>query len=270
MATIAHWLVLPNFLGAMEAGTAAGERARATDIARSEAADRLRYAYDSLAAKEEQAAQLAAQKHELAKAAMELRAQQMQGLQDYRQGLLSAKENELGLKTQRAGDLYDYRNAMLGLQTDKLNQAQQSAEALRAARAESDAWRQKVAEGTLATRQAEEARKVAADKLKAAGAFDWSKMLNQPPESPKPSLWNRLFGGGTPSPSSAGTSLSSQPSSLAPTTDRFPPAPKDPSKRTVGTTYRTPKGLHTWNGEHWEEYTPPSHDEELTPDKTEQ
>jgi hypothetical protein len=84
MATIAPWIIPPNFLGAMEAGTAAG----------------LRFAYDSLAAKEQQASQLAAQKHELARAAMELRGQQMQGLQDYREKQLEAKQNELGLRQQ--------------------------------------------------------------------------------------------------------------------------------------------------------------------------
>lgn len=208
MATIAPWIVPPNFLGAMEAGTAAGQRERAQGASEREAADRLRYAYDSLAAKEQQSSELAAQKHELARAAMELRAQQMQGLQDYREGMLGAKDRELGIREQRAGDLYGYRNALLGLKTDKLTQAQQATEALRTARAESDAWRQKVAEGGLAVREAEEARKVAADAQKAAGQMDWSKMLTEPASAPKKSLWNRLFGGdetGTVQPILPGT-----------------------------------------------------------------
>ena len=95
------------FTGAMEAGTAAGQRERSQALAertqeasRSEAADRLRFAYNSLAAKEEQAGQLAAQKHELAQAAMELRGQQMQGLQDYREQQMKERDKEFGLKSE--------------------------------------------------------------------------------------------------------------------------------------------------------------------------
>ena len=269
--TIVPWLHPQNFLGAMEAGTAAGERARATDIAHSEAADRLRLAYDSLAAKEEMAGELAKSKQETANAAMQLRAQQAQGLQDYREGLLGAKDKELGIREQRAGDLFDYRNSVLGLQTEKLTQAQKASEALRKARAESDAWKQKVADGTLATRQAEEARKVEADKAKAAGAINWADILKESTPKPSRSLRSFLPGflGGTPAPdaaqpSGAGASLSG-PGASAPTMPSFPAAPKDPKDRKEGQSYqvhtRKVNGIYTWTGKGWETYQAPSDDE---------
>jgi hypothetical protein len=40
----------------------------------------------------------------------------------------------------------------------------------------------------------------------------------------------------------------------------FTAAPKNKSDRKAGETYQTPKGPHTWNGDAWEAYTPPSHD----------
>jgi hypothetical protein len=46
----------------------------------------------------------------------------------------------------------------------------------------------------------------------------------------------------------------------------FTAAPKNKSDRKTGETYMTPKGPHTWNGDAWEAYAPPSHDEKTVPD----
>lgn len=82
---VAPWLHPPDFLGAMEAGSAAGTRQRAQAASESEAADRLRLAYDSLASHEKMQNETAQAKMAANEAAMDLRRSQMEGLQDYRE-----------------------------------------------------------------------------------------------------------------------------------------------------------------------------------------
>ena len=96
---IAPWLQFtPDFFtGQMRAGTAAGTALRGQDLASSEAADRLRLAYNSLAEKEQMAGEVAKAKQQQAQAAMELRSAQLQGLQDYREQQQAAKEKQLEL-----------------------------------------------------------------------------------------------------------------------------------------------------------------------------
>ena len=131
-----------DYLRAMEAGTSAGLGARGLDIREETAADRLRMAYDQLAAKEDMAAQMAAAKqqmaHEqlmgktaLAQAAMDLRSQQNDALNQSRadtlalrqsqgqaaldlrekalQNKLSTTPEELVTKTDAAGNLFQNR-----------------------------------------------------------------------------------------------------------------------------------------------------------------
>ena len=121
-----------TFLGAMEAGTSAGQRNRSLDlqassqdltargqsISQSEAADRLRLAYDSLASNERQQNQTAQAKAAQAQAAMELRQAQQQGLQDIREQQMEAKDKELGLRTELGNRAQDLREQQIKNQFD--------------------------------------------------------------------------------------------------------------------------------------------------------
>lgn len=110
------WLnVTPQtFLGAMEAGTSAGLRERAQESSESEAADRLRLAYDSLAAHERMQNKTANAKLAQNQAAMDLRRQQMEGLQDYRNQRLGQFDTEEDRRQSAANALNEYRDARLG------------------------------------------------------------------------------------------------------------------------------------------------------------
>ncbi len=99
---IAPWTVAPDFLGAMRAGTSAGLEMRQQNMQESQAADRLRLAYDQLASEEQQRAQESQNKLELAHASLALKGEQMDALNNYRQGLLQNQE-------QRMTDLASYR-----------------------------------------------------------------------------------------------------------------------------------------------------------------
>lgn len=73
------------------------------------------------------------------------------------------------------------------------------------------------------------------------------------------------IGGAPATPAMTGTTPA--PAETAPA-DLFPPAPVNPKDREKDTTYQTPKGPHTWTGENWVPYTPPSHDEEQAATET--
>lgn len=103
MATVAPWLIPPDFVGAMRAGAQLGLEQRQQDIAQSEAADRLRLAYDQLASEEQQRARETQSRMDLAKASLALRGQQMDATQAYRAGLLENAQK-------RMQDLADYRD----------------------------------------------------------------------------------------------------------------------------------------------------------------
>jgi hypothetical protein len=113
------WINPPNYLGAMEAGTAAGQRARAQDISTSEAADRLRLAYDSLAANERMQGQAAQAKLAQNAAAMELRQAQMEGLQDYREQQMDARAEALKQQADLASKALKQRGDLAAASLDE-------------------------------------------------------------------------------------------------------------------------------------------------------
>lgn len=106
MPTVAPWLIPPDFIGAMRAGAQAGLEQRGQDIGASEAADRLKLAYDQLASEEQQRAKETQSRMDLAKASLALRGHQMDMLGQYRQGMIANAQ-------QRMQDLADYRGKEL-------------------------------------------------------------------------------------------------------------------------------------------------------------
>jgi hypothetical protein len=78
------WLHPPNFLGAMEGGARLGLSARGEQREETGAADRLRLAYDQLAAQEKRASELVKSRQQIASASLALRAQQASALEQYR------------------------------------------------------------------------------------------------------------------------------------------------------------------------------------------
>jgi hypothetical protein len=92
MAQIAPWLVPPNYSAIMEAGAQTGLAVRRQTESEADAGDRLRLAYDTLAAQERRAAQAAADRKELTHASLALRAQQADAMNAYRMGSLQARE----------------------------------------------------------------------------------------------------------------------------------------------------------------------------------
>lgn len=110
----------------MEAGTSAGQRERAQRSSETESADRLKLAYDSLASHERMQNEAAQRKLDNQEAALELRRQQMEGLQDYRNQRLGQYDTEEGRRQDATESLKDYRNARLdqidqGLEISKEN-----------------------------------------------------------------------------------------------------------------------------------------------------
>jgi len=134
MAALPPWLdITPQtFLGAMESGTRAGEAARAQDIASSEAADRLRLAYDSLASHERMQNQTAQARAAQAKAAMDLRAAQLQGLQDYRQSQLGLAQQRNEAVLQRNADLISHWKDLQAAGTTREQRLQEKEDRLNA------------------------------------------------------------------------------------------------------------------------------------------
>lgn len=84
LAGVPPWLVPPNFLGASEAGAQMGLGIRRQAEAETEAADRLRLAYDQLASQEQRA-------NEQARATMALRAQQLSAMEAYHRDQLAQR-----------------------------------------------------------------------------------------------------------------------------------------------------------------------------------
>ena len=97
----------------MEAGTSAGLRERAQRSSEHEAADRLKLAYDSLASHERMQSEAAMRKLDSQEAAMELRKQQMEGLQDYRNRRAGQYDTEEARRQGASESLNDYRNQRL-------------------------------------------------------------------------------------------------------------------------------------------------------------
>lgn len=91
LGTIPPWLdVRPEqFVRAAASGAEAGISAARSAAAESEAADRLRLAYATLESQERRADEAAQAKLQAAQAALDLRAQQMESLDAYRQGRLA-------------------------------------------------------------------------------------------------------------------------------------------------------------------------------------
>jgi hypothetical protein len=73
-----------------------------------------------------------------------------------------------------------------------------------------------------------------------------------------PSKGGTLSIGGEPA--AAGETEAAPAGNEAPPAE-FDPAPADPKDRETDTTYKTPKGLHTWTENGWVPYTPASQDE---------
>lgn len=109
---IAPWLTPPNFLAAMQAGAQLGLGVRRQDEEESQAGDRLRLAYDQLAANERRAHEAVMARQESAKAALALRAQQMSALESYRQSMIEERKQADALREanqQRLADQFTAR-----------------------------------------------------------------------------------------------------------------------------------------------------------------
>jgi len=83
------------FTSAMASGAKLGLSARSQDEEEQSAADRLKLAYDQLGAKEQMASELAQAKQAQAEAALALRAQQLDSLNEYRQQVLENQRKHL-------------------------------------------------------------------------------------------------------------------------------------------------------------------------------
>jgi hypothetical protein len=175
MPFVAPWLnVTPQtWLGAMESGSAAGTRQRAQAFAESEAADRLRLAYDSLASHERMQNEQVQSKVEQAQAAMALRESQMQSLQDYREQQIAQKQNELGLR-QQLGE------SGLALRQQGLDQGAQRIQDLMAQNAERNRLSQENTDLRRSSIEATQARlSAAADRKLSPADDDMVKSINK-------------------------------------------------------------------------------------------
>lgn len=81
---VAPWLVPPDYVGAMKAGASLGEGLRGQDFQAAEAGNRLRLAYDQLAASSNEHSQSLAAQQESTQAAQALHAQQQTALEAWR------------------------------------------------------------------------------------------------------------------------------------------------------------------------------------------
>lgn len=106
MPTIAPWLMQSNPLEMARSGASLGLQMRGQDIEQAQAGDRLRLAYDQLAAEERQRAREVQTRQELAAATMSLKAQQLRDLMQHRQELEA-------VAMQRQKDLANYQQGVL-------------------------------------------------------------------------------------------------------------------------------------------------------------
>ena len=150
-----------DFVRAAEAGASTGISAERQRASSEEAGNRLRLAYDTLASQERRQDEMAQAKMELAQsqmdqrerattAALALREAQMQGLQDYREGMLGAKEKELGIRSELGGANLDLRRQLAetssGLQQQRLESAAQALQALQTHRQETERLNREIEE----------------------------------------------------------------------------------------------------------------------------
>ncbi len=114
MAFVAPWLNPPNFLGAMHAGAQVGLQERAQNQREELMQDRLKMAYDALAAREQHQANLLQSRYDLAANALQARqAQEAQAEKNFQQNM--------DLRERRLQDLTDYRNALLEGKKDHIH-----------------------------------------------------------------------------------------------------------------------------------------------------
>lgn len=99
---IAPWIVPPSPMEALQAGSRIGLAARQEDVAETQAGDRLRLAYDQLQSQERRATEALKAHMAQQNAAMQLRAQQQQSLDTYRQGMLQSAAERLRMAEERA------------------------------------------------------------------------------------------------------------------------------------------------------------------------
>lgn len=85
LGQIPSWLNPPDFIGAMTRGAQIGLQQRREDLLQAQTADRLKFAYEQLGAKERMAAAGLQAANQRARAALELRGMQLDALRDYRQ-----------------------------------------------------------------------------------------------------------------------------------------------------------------------------------------
>lgn len=114
MAQIAPWLQTPDYIGAMRAGAGIGlERAR-IDTGSAEAADRLKLAYSQLAAQEDRAAELAAQRQQHAAEALKHQSDMFQFQKQKDAEMQQYRQQEEERKNTALQELVGYRNSRLG------------------------------------------------------------------------------------------------------------------------------------------------------------
>lgn len=102
---IAPWLTPTDVIGSMSRGASLGLQERSQDTQESEAADRLKLAYDQMASEERRQSDRAAQ-------ALLLKQAEMAGLNAYRQGELQNRAAANAIAQQRANDLANHYAAL--------------------------------------------------------------------------------------------------------------------------------------------------------------
>lgn len=111
---IAPWTVPPDYIGAMRAGAGIGlERAR-IDAGSTEAADRLKLAYSQLAAQEDRAAELAAQRQQHAAEALKHQSDMFQFQKQKDAEMQQYRQQEEERKNTALQELVGYRSTRLG------------------------------------------------------------------------------------------------------------------------------------------------------------
>lgn len=127
MPFVAPWLLPPDFMGAITRGSSLGESLRGQDIQNQQAADRLGLSYAQLAQSAAQHSASLAAEQKQTEAVNALRAQQAQGLQQYRQSQLANQQAREALAEQKAAEALkqhtDVTNDALGFLTSKVDNA---------------------------------------------------------------------------------------------------------------------------------------------------
>lgn len=90
---IAPWLIPTDVIGSMSRGAQLGLSARSQDEAEASAADRLRLAYDQMAQEERRASELSAFRQQQAAQALQMKHEQAQMLNAYRQAEIQQKQS---------------------------------------------------------------------------------------------------------------------------------------------------------------------------------